>query len=142
MTYACASTDTLSGGKVLLDLPVAMGRYCWTQRHVAPAARPYTDVTYVIYVSHVTYVTYVSYVTSPRLTDPCAQTLSYTDGITDDLPAICDVLEAENSKRAAASQPQVVLINDSCLAFCVLVHNDGRDGKPSMRALDLTEGAC
>ena len=84
----------------------------------------------------------MSYVTSPRLTDPCAQTLSYTDGITDDLPAICDVLEAENSKRAAASQPQVVLINDSCLAFCVLVHNDGRDGKPSMRALDLTEGAC
>lgn len=30
------------------------------------------------------------------------------------------------------------LINDCCLAFCVLVHNDGTAGRRSMRALDLT----
>ena len=81
-----------------------------------------------------------------------AQTLSYTDGIADDLPAILAVIEAENVRRAAAaargaSTPLVHLINDSCLAFCALVHNDGvqkgRGGKkatPCLRVLDLSAG--
>ena len=35
------------------------------------------------------------------------------------------MIDAENAKRAEAGAPLVVLINDSCLAFCVLLHNDG-----------------
>ena len=59
-----------------------------------------------------------------------AQTLSYTDGIADDLPAILAVIEKENLRRASAARrgapaSLVHLINDSCLAFCALVHNDG-----------------
>ncbi|KAL1508327.1 hypothetical protein AB1Y20_004437 [Prymnesium parvum] len=60
------------------------------------------------------------------------QSLSYTDGTSDDLSAICALLHEENERRGA-ELPPVVLINDSCLAFCVLVH------QRSMRALDLTQ---
>ena len=81
-----------------------------------------------------------------------AQTLSYTDGIADDLPAILAVIEKENLRRASAARrgapaSLVHLINDSCLAFCALVHNDGaqkgRGGKkatPCLRLLDLSVG--
>jgi SHS2 domain-containing protein len=70
------------------------------------------------------------------------QTLSYTDGITDPLEEILDVVESENQRRAALSPPAlpVTLINDCCLAFSVLVHNDGKEGRPSMRVLDLSRG--
>jgi len=67
-----------------------------------------------------------------------SQTLSYTDGISDDLEAIVDLIEAENAKRQAADVPLVTLINDSCLAFCVLVHNDGTEGAACLRVLELT----
>mmetsp|Transcript_46760 Transcript_46760/g.123129 ORF Transcript_46760/g.123129 Transcript_46760/m.123129 type:complete len:483 (+) Transcript_46760:2498-3946(+) len=73
---------------------------------------------------------------SPPL--PLHQTLSYTDGISDDLEAIVDLIEAENAKRQAADVPLVTLINDSCLAFCVLVHNDGTEGAACLRVLELT----
>ena len=84
----------------------------------------------------------------PTVVAVYAQTLSYTDGIADDLPAILAVIEAENVRRAKAkSAPLVHLINDSCLAFCALVHNDGaqkgRGGKkatPCLRVLDLSDG--
>ena len=81
-----------------------------------------------------------------------AQTLSYTDGIADDLPAILAVIEKENLRRASAARrgapaSLVHLINDSCLAFCALVHNDGaqkgRGGTkatPCLRLLDLSVG--
>ncbi len=70
------------------------------------------------------------------------QTLSYTDGITDPLEEILEVVEAENHRRAELSPPAlpVALINDCCLAFSVLVHNDGKEGRPSMRVLDLSRG--
>ena len=35
---------------------------------------------------------------------------------------------------------QVTLINDCCLAFSVLVHNDGQGGSDNLRLLDLSEG--
>ena len=72
------------------------------------------------------------------------QTLSYTDGISDDLEAILDVIEAENERRLDADGDDatlVTLINDCCLAFCVLVHNDGAaPGSKSLRLLDLAQG--
>ena len=75
-----------------------------------------------------------------------SQSLSYTDGISDNIPAIVRLMEEENQKRSKASAPLVTLINDSCLAFSVLVHHDGEahssGGEPPscMRALDLTRG--
>lgn len=77
-----------------------------------------------------------------EIRDPCvaavyAQTLSYTDGITDPLEQILAVLEKENQRRLKdpTSFPHLVtLINDSCLAFSVLVHNG------SKRVLDLSDG--
>lgn len=72
-----------------------------------------------------------------------SQTLSYTDGTSDDLAAILDVVEAENQRRLASHGAEaglVTLVNDCCLAFCVLVHNDGRDGSKSMRLLDMSQG--
>jgi len=76
-----------------------------------------------------------------ELNDPAvvavySQTLSYTDGTTDPLPEIVLVVEEANKKR---TELPVTLINDSCLAFAVLVGNDGRNGSNSMRVLDLTE---
>jgi hypothetical protein len=81
-----------------------------------------------------------------EIADPCVvmaylQTLSITDGITDPLPAAIAIIEEENVRRQAAGQVPVTLINDSCLAFSVLLHNDGdRYGPESMRVLDLTKG--
>lgn len=75
----------------------------------------------------------------PTVVAVYTQTLSYTDGITDPIPEIVQVLEAENKKRTATSTVPVTLINDSCLAFAVLVQNDGSHASGSMRALDLTE---
>lgn len=66
-----------------------------------------------------------------------AQTLSFTDGITDPLGEILDVVEEENRKRESSKGVPVTLINDSCLAFAVLIHNDGRNGRPNFRVLDL-----
>eukprot|EP00927_Polykrikos_kofoidii_P034797 TRINITY_DN2943_c0_g1_i1.p1 TRINITY_DN2943_c0_g1~~TRINITY_DN2943_c0_g1_i1.p1 ORF type:complete len:855 (+),score=133.84 TRINITY_DN2943_c0_g1_i1:76-2640(+) len=72
--------------------------------------------------------------------DPCvgavyAQTLSYTDGISDPLLDILKIVEAENKRRADQSDgpPPVVIINDSCLAFSILIHH--RD----LRLLDLSK---
>jgi hypothetical protein len=65
-----------------------------------------------------------------------SQTLSYTDGITDPLPEIVQLVEEWNQRR---TQLPITLINDSCLAFTVLVLNDGEHGSPSMRMLDLTK---
>lgn len=69
------------------------------------------------------------------------QTLSYTDGITDPLPEILEIIEMENKRRQSINAVPVTLINDSCLAFCVLVHNDGEEGSTSFRVLDLTENS-
>jgi hypothetical protein len=54
------------------------------------------------------------------------------------------ILEEENQRRAArggAASVPVTLINDCCLAFSVLLHNDGeRYGPGSLRVLDMTQG--
>jgi len=80
-----------------------------------------------------------------HISDPCVtavytQSLSYTDGISDPLAEILAVVESENKGRAAKEGVPVVVINDSCLAFSVLIHNDGEGGSRSMRLLDLAEG--
>jgi len=84
---------------------------------------------------------------SAEVRDPCVcavytQTLSYTDGTSDDVGAILDVIEEENKRRSLGGAPLVSLINDCCLAFCVLVHNDGggkgRSKRRSLRLLDLS----
>jgi hypothetical protein len=75
----------------------------------------------------------------PKVIAVYAQTLSYTDGITDPLQSIIEVLEEENLKRQALNQVPVTLINDSCLAFSVLLHNDGEDGRANHRVLELTK---
>ncbi|CAK0879611.1 unnamed protein product [Prorocentrum cordatum] len=80
-----------------------------------------------------------------HISDPCvtavyAQSLSYTDGTSDALAEVLAVVESENKDRAAKEGVPVVLINDSCLAFSVLIHNDGEGGSRSMRLLDLAEG--
>ena len=51
-------------------------------------------------------------------------------------------MEAENERRSGAGLPLVTLVNDSCLAFCVLVHNDGRGGRGCLRLLDLAGARC
>lgn len=65
------------------------------------------------------------------------QTLSFTDGITDPLEEILLVIEEENLRRL--EDERVTLINDSCLAFSVLVHNTGQNGSVSHRVLDLSQ---
>ena len=61
-----------------------------------------------------------------------AQSLSYTDGISDDVPRVLDLLEAVNVERVKNGDVAVALINDCCLAFSVLVH------QPAFRLLDRT----
>mmetsp|Transcript_6293 Transcript_6293/g.19011 ORF Transcript_6293/g.19011 Transcript_6293/m.19011 type:complete len:767 (+) Transcript_6293:185-2485(+) len=61
-----------------------------------------------------------------------AQSLSYTDGISDDVPRVLDLLEAVNATRVKNGDVAVALINDCCLAFSVLVH------QPAYRLLDRT----
>jgi hypothetical protein len=78
-------------------------------------------------------------IVDPTVVAVYAQTLSFTDGITDPLPEILDVIEEENRRRETKNAVPVTLINDSCLAFSVLVHNDGRNNAKSMRVLDLGE---
>ena len=62
-----------------------------------------------------------------------AQTLSYTDGITDPLEDIVAIIEEENQRRMKKRPilPLVTLINDCCLAFSVLLHNK------DLRVLDM-----
>jgi len=79
------------------------------------------------------------HISDPDLGAVYAQTLSFTDGISDPLSEILQVLEEEN-KRPLRKDLPVVLINDACLAFNVLVHNDGKKYKPSMRLLDIADG--
>ena len=73
-----------------------------------------------------------------------SQTLSFTDGISDPLEDILKVVESENQRRAKLQPPgfPVILINDCCLAFSILVHNDGSvEGgteRPLMRLLDMS----
>jgi hypothetical protein len=69
-----------------------------------------------------------------------AQSLSFTDGTSDPLTEILALLEAENKARLEKQGIPIVLINDSCLAFNVLIHNDGAAGTQSMRLLDLAKG--
>ena len=59
-----------------------------------------------------------------------AQSLSYTDGISDDVPRVLDLLEEVNVERVKRGFVAVSLINDCCLAFSVLVH------QPAYRLLD------
>merc|ERR1719421_251487 len=67
------------------------------------------------------------------------QTLSYTDGTTDPLPEILQLIEAQNRKREGVPDwLPITLINDCCLAFAVLAINDGSQSSSSMRVLDLT----
>ena len=61
-----------------------------------------------------------------------AQSLSYTDGISDDVPRVLDLLETVNGERVKNGDVAVALINDCCLAFSVLVH------QPAYRLLDRT----
>jgi len=68
-----------------------------------------------------------------------SQTLSYTDGISDPLGGIVDIVEKENQTANQTDKRLVTIINDSCLAFSVLVHNDGCEGRANMRVLDLTK---
>ena len=72
-------------------------------------------------------------ITDPDVVAVYAQTLSYTDGITDPLESIVEVLYKENKRRQSSGDCPVTLINDSCLAFSVLVHNHNE----GMRVLDL-----
>eukprot|EP00928_Gymnodinium_smaydae_P002864 TRINITY_DN11048_c0_g1_i3.p1 TRINITY_DN11048_c0_g1~~TRINITY_DN11048_c0_g1_i3.p1 ORF type:complete len:742 (-),score=119.78 TRINITY_DN11048_c0_g1_i3:233-2458(-) len=72
----------------------------------------------------------------PSVVAVYSQTLSYTDGITDPLPEIVEIIEAENKSR---SQRPITLINDSCLAFSVLLRNDGQNSAPCMRVFELTD---
>lgn len=78
-------------------------------------------------------------ISDPAVVMVCAQTLSYTDGITDPLPEILEIIESENRLRQSTGALPVTLINDCCLAFSVLVHNDGQNGSRSLRVLDLSE---
>lgn len=75
----------------------------------------------------------------PAVAAVYTQTLSITDGITDDIPEVLKVVEEENRKRQAAGGLLVTIINDNCLALSVLIHNDGKNGSPNLRLLDLTE---
>jgi len=70
------------------------------------------------------------HVKDPRVIAVYAQTLSFTDGISDPLEDILEILEVENASRNGMP---VVLINDSCLAFNVLVHQE------RMRLLDISK---
>jgi hypothetical protein len=82
-------------------------------------------------------------VADPHVVMVYLQTLSITDGITDPLKESIAIIEKENQRRLAADPNSVpiTLINDCCLAFSVLLHNDGeRYGPESMRVLDLTDG--
>ena len=87
----------------------------------------------------------------PAVVAVYAQSLSYTDGTCDDLVRILEIVEIENCRRVQAVPareaervPLIHLINDSCLAFCALVHNDGtsaserRGGRRGgLRVLDM-----
>lgn len=73
----------------------------------------------------------------PKVVAVYAQTLSYTDGTTDPLLEILEAMKEENQRRPAGQR--IVLINDSCLAFSVLLHNDGKNGNPSLRLLDASK---
>jgi len=79
-------------------------------------------------------------VQDPRVVAIYSQTLSFTDGVTDPLKEILEIVEAENRRRIAAgpSAPKpVVLMNDCCLALNVLLQNDGGRGCDNLRILDL-----
>merc|ERR1712137_54595 len=76
----------------------------------------------------------------PSVAAVYAQTLSLTDGTTDPLHEILTVVKEENRKRKMMNGMLVTLINDSCLAFSVLLHNNGQNGSQNLRLLDTTEG--
>lgn len=78
-------------------------------------------------------------ITDPLVAAVYMQTLSFTDGITDPLREIIEVVELENIRRQSLKMLPVTIINDSCLALSVLLHHDGSDGRPSLRVLDVTE---
>lgn len=88
----------------------------------------------------------------PNVVAVYSQTLSYTDGITDPLTEIFEIVQEENGRRLRASATDeldemmpITIINDSCLAFSVLVHNaetDASTGTKSMRILDIAEGCA
>ena len=61
-----------------------------------------------------------------------AQTLSYTDGITDPVLEALEVVEAENANRDIP----IFFINDCCLALSVVIHNNGENGTVNLKILD------
>jgi len=75
------------------------------------------------------------------------QTLSITDGTTDPLSEVLEMLEDENRRRKGLAEKgsgvpyiPITMITDSCLAFSVLLHNDGeRYGPENLRVLDLSQ---
>lgn len=79
-----------------------------------------------------------NHISDPFIVAVYTQTLSITDGITDPLEEVVQVLEEENERRHAIGAVPVTLINDCCLALSVLLHNDGQNGARNMRVLDLT----
>ena len=72
------------------------------------------------------------HVQDPSVIAVYTQTLSYTDGITDPLQEILNIIEIENQRRSKLGMSPVTLINDCCLAFSVLCH------APETRILDLS----
>mmetsp|Transcript_56213 Transcript_56213/g.131653 ORF Transcript_56213/g.131653 Transcript_56213/m.131653 type:complete len:815 (-) Transcript_56213:15-2459(-) len=81
-------------------------------------------------------------ISDPLVVAVYSQTLSFTDGISDPLAAILEVIETENTRRlsveGATDTDLVVLINDCCLALNVLLQNDGNGDRANMRLLDLS----
>lgn len=63
-----------------------------------------------------------------------SQTLSYTDGISDNVPEIVKIIEQENKRRKSAGLRPVVHINDCCLSLSVLLLNP-----KTMRVFELAK---
>jgi len=63
-----------------------------------------------------------------------SQTLSYTDGISDNVPEIVKIIEQENRRRKSVGLRPVVHINDCCLSLSVLLLNP-----KTMRVFELAQ---
>ena len=63
-----------------------------------------------------------------------SQTLSYTDGISDNVPEIVKIIEQENRRRKSVGLRPVVHINDCCLSLSVLLLNP-----KTMRVVELAQ---
>ena len=63
-----------------------------------------------------------------------SQSLSYTDGISDNVPEIVKIIEQENRRRKSMGLRPVVHINDCCLSLSVLLLNP-----KTMRVFELAQ---